>query len=53
VVIHGAGGGVGSLAIQFAKLRGARVLASASGQDGLEFVRRLGQTQQSTGIMKT
>ncbi len=42
VVIHGAGGGVGSLAIQFAKLRGARVLASASGQDGLEFVRRLG-----------
>jgi NADPH:quinone reductase-like Zn-dependent oxidoreductase len=42
VIIHGAAGGVGSLAIQFAKLRGARVLATASGRDGLAFVRRLG-----------
>jgi NADPH:quinone reductase-like Zn-dependent oxidoreductase len=42
VIIHGASGGVGSLATQFAKLRGARVLATASGRDGLAFVRRLG-----------
>jgi NADPH2:quinone reductase len=42
VVIHGAAGGVGSLALQFAKLRGARVLATASGEDGVTFVRRLG-----------
>jgi len=42
VVIHGATGGVGSLALQFAKMRGARVLATASGRDGIAFVRRLG-----------
>lgn len=42
LIIHGASGGVGSLAIQFAKLRGARVLATAHGDDGLAFVRRLG-----------
>jgi NADPH:quinone reductase len=42
VVIHGASGGVGSLALQFAKWRGARVLATASGRDGLAFVKRLG-----------
>ena len=42
VIIHGAGGGVGSLAVQFAKRRGARVLATASGRDGLALVRRLG-----------
>jgi NADPH:quinone reductase-like Zn-dependent oxidoreductase len=33
---------VGSLAIEFAKLRGARVLATASGEDGSAFVKRLG-----------
>jgi NADPH:quinone reductase-like Zn-dependent oxidoreductase len=42
IVIHGASGGVGTLAIQFAKLRGARVLATASGVDGLELVRDMG-----------
>jgi NADPH2:quinone reductase len=42
VLIHGAGGGVGTLAVQFAKLRGARVLAAATGKDGLALVRRLG-----------
>jgi NADPH:quinone reductase len=42
VIIHGASGGVGTLALQFAKLRGARVLATASGDDGLALVRRLG-----------
>jgi len=42
VIIHGASGGVGTLAVQFAKLRGARVLAIASGDDGVALVRRLG-----------
>ncbi|HEX8783535.1 MAG TPA: NADP-dependent oxidoreductase [Steroidobacteraceae bacterium] len=42
LIIHGAAGGVGSLALQFAKLRGARVLATATGEDGESFVKRLG-----------
>jgi NADPH:quinone reductase len=42
LIIHGASGGVGSLALQFAKLRGVKVLATASGTDGLDFVRKLG-----------
>jgi NADPH:quinone reductase-like Zn-dependent oxidoreductase len=42
LIIHGAAGGVGSLAVQFARLRGARVLATASGDDGLSFVKQLG-----------
>lgn len=42
IIIHGASGGVGTLAVQFAKLRGARVLATASGRDGKALVRRLG-----------
>jgi NADPH2:quinone reductase len=42
VIIHGASGGVGGLAIEFAKMRGARVLATASGEDGATFVKRLG-----------
>jgi NADPH:quinone reductase len=42
LLIHGAAGGVGSLAVQFAKLRGARVLATVTGDDGAAFVRALG-----------
>lgn len=42
LIIHGASGGVGTLAVQFAKLRGARVIATARGEDGLALVRRLG-----------
>ena len=42
LIIHGASGGVGTLALQLAKLRGARVLATASGADGLALVRKLG-----------
>jgi NADPH:quinone reductase len=42
LIIHGASGGVGTLAVQFAKLRGARVLGTASGDDGVALVRRLG-----------
>jgi NADPH2:quinone reductase len=42
VIIYGASGGLGVFAIQFAKLRGARVLATASGPDGIALVRKLG-----------
>ncbi len=42
LIIHGAAGGVGTLAAQFAKLRGARIFATASGEDGVSLVRRLG-----------
>jgi NADPH:quinone reductase-like Zn-dependent oxidoreductase len=42
VVVVGASGGVGTLAVQFAKLRGARVLAVAAGEDGIALVGRLG-----------
>jgi NADPH:quinone reductase-like Zn-dependent oxidoreductase len=42
LLIHGGSGGVGTLAIQFAKLRGARVLATGSGQEGKELVREMG-----------
>jgi NADPH:quinone reductase len=42
LIIHGASGGVGTLALQLAKRRGARVLATASGADGLALVTRLG-----------
>jgi NADPH:quinone reductase len=42
ILIHGASGGVGTLAVQFAKLRGGRVLATASGDDGVALVRSLG-----------
>jgi NADPH:quinone reductase-like Zn-dependent oxidoreductase len=41
VLIHGGAGGVGHLAIQFAKIKGARVITTASETD-LEFVRELG-----------
>jgi NADPH2:quinone reductase len=49
VVVHGASGGVGHLAVQFAKLRGARVLGSASGEDGAALVRRLGADEAIDG----
>ncbi len=41
VLVHAGTGGVGSIAIQFAKAAGARVIATASG-DGVEITRRLG-----------
>ena len=49
VLIHGASGGVGTLAVQFAKLRGACVLASASGPDGVALVRCLGADDAING----
>lgn len=42
IIIHGGSGGVGTLASQFAKLRGARVLATGSGLEGVELVREMG-----------
>lgn len=41
ILIHGASGGVGSIAVQLAKAKGAYVIASASGQNEL-FVKHLG-----------
>lgn len=49
LIIHGASGAVGGLAVQFARLRGARVLASASGDDGVALVKRLGATAAIDG----
>lgn len=42
VIIHGASGAVGTIALQLAKRRGALVLATASGEEGVALVRRLG-----------
>lgn len=42
VLVHAAGSGVGSLAIQVAKLRGARVLTTASSDEKLAHARELG-----------
>jgi NADPH:quinone reductase-like Zn-dependent oxidoreductase len=42
LLIVGASGGVGHIALQLARRMGARVLAAASGTDGVELVRRLG-----------
>jgi NADPH:quinone reductase-like Zn-dependent oxidoreductase len=41
VLIHGAAGGVGHLAVQFARARGCEVVATCSGED-VEFVEGLG-----------
>jgi len=42
VLVHAAGSGVGSLGIQIAKLRGARVIATASSDDKLAKAKELG-----------
>ena len=42
LLVHGAAGGVGTLAVQFAKARGARVLATVTAPDEIGLVRGLG-----------
>lgn len=45
VLIFGASGAVGTLAIQFAKRRGARVIATASSRTGARLVKELGAVE--------
>jgi NADPH:quinone reductase-like Zn-dependent oxidoreductase len=42
VLIHAAAGGVGSMAVQLAKARGARVIGTASGEEHINLIRKLG-----------
>jgi NADPH:quinone reductase-like Zn-dependent oxidoreductase len=49
LLIFGASGGIGHLAVQLAKRMGVRVLAVASGEDGVNLVRRLGADEAVNG----
>lgn len=49
LLIFGASGGIGHLAVQLAKRMGARVLGVASGEDGVALVRRLGADRAVDG----
>lgn len=49
LMIFGASGGIGHIAVQLAKRMGARVLAVASGPDGVALARRLGADEVVDG----
>ena len=49
IVIFGAGGGLGHLAVQLAKRMGAKVLAIASGSDGVELSKQVGADMAING----
>src|SRR5512138_1598809 len=49
LLIYGASGGVGHLAVQLAKRMGVRVLAAASGRDGIALVKKLGADRAVDG----
>jgi NADPH:quinone reductase-like Zn-dependent oxidoreductase len=49
VLIFGASGGIGHLALQLARRMGAEVFAVASGEDGVALVRRLGAAEAVDG----
>lgn len=49
LMVIGASGGIGHLAIQLAKRLGARVFAVASGEDGVELARKLGADRAVDG----
>jgi NADPH:quinone reductase len=49
LMVFGAGGGLGHLAVQLGKRMGARVFAVASGDDGVALARRLGADAVANG----
>src|SRR5205807_4947471 len=49
VLIHAAGSGVGSIGIQIAKLRGARVITTASSDEKRSEERRVGKEWRDRG----
>jgi NADPH:quinone reductase-like Zn-dependent oxidoreductase len=49
LLVFGASGGIGHLALQLAKRLGARVFAIASGDDGVQFVKKLGADKAVDG----
>lgn len=52
LVVFGASGGAGHLAVQLAKRMGVRVVAIASGADGVDLTRKLGADQALDGHRK-
>jgi NADPH:quinone reductase len=49
LMVFGASGGIGHLALQLAKRLGARVFAIASGDDGVQFAKKLGADRAVDG----
>lgn len=52
LLVFGANGGIGHIAVQLAKRLGAKVLAIASGDDGVKLARRLGADAAAEGHRK-